>query len=1209
MKNSANGVEVIFEEFEIVETKPDDPYDTRTHVRKGFFRIERAGTEIYQDPGVYVTDNALGSLDVKVEKTDLAPDSGVDFQYRITYQAQDSIGNLSSVLERTIKVHQGPQISLNGTAEIVIVNRKNETETDVGSYSVPEGYSDKGVTALDFLGTGKLSDSNIRLEYVYYDPPDSSTSTQPTAGQMSILSESPDKLKEGILLDQTRKYVVTYSARDDQFNESQPVSRIIHSVAAEDPPNPPIVTPRRGTPNGSEWEVTLDVNATGSGTYDELGATARKTRHPGLGLPYEVSQSWDENNASSIGVIAPVGNVPFVFGKGVGTAVEDSLTGGSGYDSDLSPKFPYVVTYTISDEFEKLGTATLKVRMQDLIKPSIVPDAFAGGATDTLTIEANASYVDPGFTASDNYYSNGAGGWFSQIDYYSQTSVLKRTITDYAKDGSDTPHDANEVKSYTGENTDLKTWNLTNFGKFYVRYTLTDPSGNTADFNRTITVIDTTGPIMTLIGPDRATSTDADPLILPQNVTDASSSYIEYGVNVTDNSMVGSQYFPGEGTLSSIKVEIDDSNVKMDVPGQYKVTYTATDSSGNPNNPEVGEHERTVLVLDKEQPLLDASVSEGNSSFAATSTHYVVAEGGVQYDDDSGQTVKLWNGFDYNTTAPQALTLSANDAQDGVITSRIKRTVSRYVPLPVTPLGFILNNDVASVPSLIDTSSLDAVYEIQYDVDDTADPSISGDTENAADPLYRRIIVKDTMAPSIQPSSFETTVLVDYKSTANPNVSDPADVKNFLVNGFSAVDANDFDQDLGFEATDRNGDLKWSVTFDPEFVLGAIYPETRNDHGPGYKITIKVSDYSGNVSDEVVRYLKVGDFTPPTLTMMGKSEIHDFFRFGKNDTANTYINGVLGGSGTEDNRPFVDRNYDTSTNPDYNATGFGGGAHRMMLAEYNFTDPGVYAEDENADWAFIKGYPDLNGNGFGEGFATVRVADRADMDSCSRGAGLIHVYSFMEQSTSAKKIKHWQSLMKAGTFGYNTSNEHNATFTPAKVPDVDDEDTTINRGVGNEYEFLDLNKSDLTNFDMTIITIEYRVKDHWDNSSSIATRLVYFYESRQFGNHAFYATPLTDAGGKPFEDYDNNESVGMNPVLSGARKDHDGDGVSDFWEFALGTDPENANDTPDFTEKATFISNGNLEEVKLKDNLGRMNAAGRLTNTRGIQDFNAIDGL
>ena len=103
-------------------------------------------------------------------------------------------------------------------------------------------------------------------------------------------------------------------------------------------------------------------------------------------------------------------------------------------------------------------------------------------------------------------------------------------------------------------------------------------------------------------------------------------------------------------------------------------------------------------------------------------------------------------------------------------TSKISRTIDGRI---------IKNNDVASVPSLIDTSfsSLDAVYEIRYDVNDTADPSITGDTENAADPLYRRIIVKDTMAPSIQPASFETTVLVDYKSIADPDAGSLTDVR------------------------------------------------------------------------------------------------------------------------------------------------------------------------------------------------------------------------------------------------------------------------------------------------------------------------------------------------------------------------------------------------------------------------------------------------
>ena len=207
-------------------------------------------------------------------------------------------------------------------------------------------------------------------------------------------------------------------------------------------------------------EVTLDVNATGSGTYVELGATARKTRHLALGFPYEVSQSWDENNASAIGAVAPVGNVPLFSVKVWVLPLKIGL------NPDLSPKFPYEVAYSITDEFGNPGTATLKVRMQDLIKPSIVSDAFASG-TDSLTIDANESYVDPVFTVSDNYYAN--SDLTAKIEYYSQTSGSTpiRSIANYTNDGSDTAHDKTKVE----------TWDLTNFGKFYVRYTLTDPSG------------------------------------------------------------------------------------------------------------------------------------------------------------------------------------------------------------------------------------------------------------------------------------------------------------------------------------------------------------------------------------------------------------------------------------------------------------------------------------------------------------------------------------------------------------------------------------------------------------------------------------------------------------------------------------------------------------------------------------------------------------
>jgi len=279
----------------------------------------------------------------------------------------------------------------------------------------------------------------------------------------------------------------------------------------------------------------------------------------------------------------------------------------------------------------------------------------------------------------------------------------------------------------------------------------------------------------------------------------------------------------------------------------------------------------------------------------------------------------------------------------------------------------------------------------------------------------------------------------------------------------------------------------------------------------------------------------------------------------------------------------------------------------MLLADYNFVDPGVYAEDQNAYFDIKDNYPDLDGDGVGEGHAIVRVDERQLMNDCSEGSGKIHIYSFFEKNSYT--VDDWQGLMEGGNFGYNTAllpTDANATGAPAKVPDVDGEDS------GGGHNFTDINKTDLTNFDMTTITIEYRVMDGWENKSEIMTRLVYLYESRQYGQYAFYATPITDASGGAFEDfYDNNST---NPFLTSARKDLDGDGVSDFWEFALGTNFKDPNDVPDMSSAATFqalsaSSIGGDPVLELQSRLSKLHDASALSGVNGLGDFNATLGL
>ena len=91
-----------------------------------------------------------------------------------------------------------------------------------------------------------------------------------------------------------------------------------------------------------------------------------------------------------------------------------------------------------------------------------------------------------------------------------------------------------------------------------------------------------------------------------------------------------------------------------------------------------------------------------------------------------------------------------------------------------------------------------------------------------------------------------------------------------------------------------------------------------------------------------------------------------------------------------------------------------GGEHRMLLAGYNFVDPGVYAEDNNSAWNVANNYPDLDGDGVGEGYAFIKVKDLNEVSLCSNGPNVIHVYShFEEQSVSlnSKSMAEWQSFL------------------------------------------------------------------------------------------------------------------------------------------------------------------------------------------------------
>jgi hypothetical protein len=461
--------------------------------------------------------------------------------------------------------------------------------------------------------------------------------------------------------------------------------------------------------------------------------------------------------------------------------------------------------------------------------------------------------------------------------------------------------------------------------------------------------------------------------------------------------------------------------------------------------------------------------------------------------------------------------------------------------------------DNAKISEAIDTSrqdNLNRTFMIEYTAEDKRDEKYPKLEPNSAT-LKRRFIMKDTTNPRLVAmdqvftgKSYRNTIPtrtleLDYLedspfnknkrladgSTMNVLVNSEVSVKEYIAKIFSV---EDFDQDFDYDETKE---LKWSIEISPAYKGNVKYPDSldiyKSDPQSGYTVRMSVTDESGNISDEVELKLAVIDATPPEIYLLGDAEIHDFYRFGPNDSDLANVQEL----------PFPDRNaddpsntLDPSGNPiSYIPSGFTSGEHRMLLSKYNFIDPGVYAEDFNGDFHFSIS-PDLDGDGIGEthGYVLLQV-DFYDIitydktffvNSTFFKPGIIYVHRSLE-SVENEQIDLSRNVVKNEQYE-ETVAVSNAEITSGGVP---------------------------INVKKTTFTFSYLIKDSWDNVPEVTKiRRVHIYESEQLPDYAFYATPIVN-GVELASYYDTNGS--SDNFLSSIRKDYDGDGVSDFWEVLL----------------------------------------------------------
>jgi hypothetical protein len=198
--------------------------------------------------------------------------------------------------------------------------------------------------------------------------------------------------------------------------------------------------------------------------------------------------------------------------------------------------------------------------------PDVTPPFLTILGDNPATVEVNTSYSDAGATANDNV------------------------------DGAITVSSSGTVDTTT-------------VGSYQITYVATDASGNIATAFRTVNVVDTTAPVVTVTGSATVTHEFNEP-------------YTDAGATARDASGADDNTLP----------VVTTSTVDVAVVGTYTVTYTATDASGN-----VGTATRTVNVVDTTAPVV-----------TVTGSATVTVEAGETYNDP-GATARDASGADNNT--------------------------------------------------------------------------------------------------------------------------------------------------------------------------------------------------------------------------------------------------------------------------------------------------------------------------------------------------------------------------------------------------------------------------------------------------------------------------------------------------------------------------------------------------------------------------------
>ena len=497
----------------------------------------------------------------------------------------------------------------------------------------------------------------------------------------------------------------------------------------------------------------------------------------------------------------------------------------------------YLITYTATDLYGNSSSLSRNVNVIDSVAPVIT---LLGD--NPMTLEALSNYVEPGATCSDNYDNsisvnisgtvdtNTPGNYtitYSASDSSGNQSIKTRTVIIEVTTLpnitilGNNPYNLNVFTNFTdpgatavdalGNSINVSSSNNINknvLGDYAVTYTATDTWGNSMSATRTVKVVDVTNPTITVYGDNPMT-------------VELNSNYVDPGAIASDN------------YTNPINVSLSGS-VNTAIVGQYTLTYTASDSSGN-----TASATRTVNVENTTPPSI--TINGDNPLYHEVKT--IFNDPGATATDVYGNSLSITviGVVNINSLGSYNLTYKATDS-DGNIQSAIREVIVRDTTAPVIT---ITGNTFITID--LNDSYTDQGATATDNFDNSISVSSSGSVDTTTPGLY---IISYTATDSSNNSSSKNRT-IEVNNTSPPIIT-------IIGNNPLILALNATFTDPGATAVDAVGNTIYVSS-----------TSTVDTSGYGnYAVYYSATDSWGNTGYRT-RTVKVSDFEAPTITLIG----------------------------------------------------------------------------------------------------------------------------------------------------------------------------------------------------------------------------------------------------------------------------------------------------------------------------------------------------